>query len=340
MIDFRYHLVSLIAVFLALAVGIVVGSTALQPAVESTLHKAESAVKQQIDSVTRQNTTLNQQVGADQAFAQASVGRLVGHLLTGQSVVLVVAPSPDGQLVSGVTSMVTAAGGTVTGQVLLQPQFFDASDSTETKLTALAQSLAASTGLTPTAPQTGDPVTGQEAAAQVLAAALVTKTAGGGLTATQAQAVLAGFGQSGYLRVSAGSGGGTSLPPATLAVVVAPGTPPSRSDSSPANQALLAVAEQLQSASSGTVLAGSLTGSGPDSAITAEASAGKVSTVDNADSVIGQIVVIQALSELLAGHAPTSYGGRPGVVPSPAPTPSDTSGTSPGITPTPPARKK
>ncbi len=38
-IDFRYHLVSIIAVFLALAIGIVVGSTALQPTVESGLQR-------------------------------------------------------------------------------------------------------------------------------------------------------------------------------------------------------------------------------------------------------------------------------------------------------------
>ena len=39
MIDFRYHLVSIVAVFLALAIGIVVGSTALKPAVLSGLQK-------------------------------------------------------------------------------------------------------------------------------------------------------------------------------------------------------------------------------------------------------------------------------------------------------------
>ena len=44
MIDFRYHLVSIVAVFLALAVGIVVGSTELQPGVVNSLRaSAESA---------------------------------------------------------------------------------------------------------------------------------------------------------------------------------------------------------------------------------------------------------------------------------------------------------
>jgi hypothetical protein len=338
--DFRYHLVSIIAVFLALAVGIVVGSTALRPAVVSSLNKAESAVEQQIKSVTRQNNDLNQQVSADQAFAQAGAGRLVGHLLTGQSVVLVIAPGADSQLVSGVTGMVTAAGATITGQVLLQQQFFDASDSTETKLTALAAPLAVTAGVTLAQPQNGDPVTGQEAAAQVLAPALAEKAAGTGLTASQGQGILAAFAQSGYLRVSPASGSGTTLAPATLAIVLEPDSPPSTSGSSPANQALLAVASQLQAGSAGTVLTGSLAGSGPGSAIDAATGAGKVSTVDNADSAVGQIVVIQTLAELLSGHAPASYGGRPGAVPSPAPTPSESATASPATSPTPPVRKK
>ena len=72
MIDFRYHLVSIIAVFLALAIGIVVGSTALQPAVESGLRATEGLLHRRIDQVTQNNTALTQERAADQAFAQAA----------------------------------------------------------------------------------------------------------------------------------------------------------------------------------------------------------------------------------------------------------------------------
>ena len=44
--------------------------------------------------------------------------------------------------------------------------------------------------------------------------------------------------------------------------------------------------------------------------------------MDNANYETGQILVVQALSKLLAGHKPASYGVAPGTVPSPAPTPS------------------
>ncbi|MFN2523414.1 MAG: copper transporter, partial [Mycobacteriales bacterium] len=40
-IDFRYHLVSIIAVFLALALGIVVGTTALNGGIVDTLRRGQ-----------------------------------------------------------------------------------------------------------------------------------------------------------------------------------------------------------------------------------------------------------------------------------------------------------
>ena len=54
MIDFRYHLVSIVAVFLALAIGIVVGSTALKPAVLTGLQKTATAEKEADRRAVRQ----------------------------------------------------------------------------------------------------------------------------------------------------------------------------------------------------------------------------------------------------------------------------------------------
>ena len=327
MIDFRYHLVSIIAVFLALAIGIVVGSTALQPTVENTLRTAEKVLERQIDRANQNNASLTQERSADQAFAQASETRLLGHLLAGQDVVLVTAPSPDSQVVTGLTGALKTAGATITGTVALQPQFFNDSDSTEAKLNQLARQLAGTAGLTISGQDDGDAVAGQEVAAQVIAAAVVTKTNPAGLTSDQSGAILSGFASAGYLQVSGpGTSGGsaTSLAPASLAIVVAPAAPPSSTGVSPANLALLAVAEQLQATSHGTVLAGSLAGSGPGSAIDQATGAGKVSTVDEADATSGQIMTVQALSFLLSGHQPESYGVHPDAAPSPAPTPSAT----------------
>jgi hypothetical protein len=47
-IDFRYHLVSIVAVFLALGLGIVLGSTALRSSVLSALERTSQQERQQI----------------------------------------------------------------------------------------------------------------------------------------------------------------------------------------------------------------------------------------------------------------------------------------------------
>ncbi len=329
MIDFRYHLVSIIAVFLALAIGIVVGSTALQPAVEGSLHRAESLLRQRNDSLLQRNTALSQQVSADQAFAQAGAGLLLGRLLAGQRVVLVTAPNADSQVVSGITTAVRQAGGQVTGDVALQSDFFDGTDAAESRLTQLAQSLAPDVGVSLPSQPASSTVSGQQQAAQVLAAAIVSKD-GTAISSAQSREVLGGFGNSGYLQVSTPSGGSpASLPQASLAVVVQPSAPPAANEQAADNDVLIAVAQELQSSGRGTVLAGSADGSGQGSAVSQESGSGKVSTVDNADTQVGQITTVQALWELLAGRSPNSYGMGPGVVPSPAPTSSASPATDP-----------
>jgi hypothetical protein len=331
-IDFRYHLVSIVAVFLALAVGIAIGAGALQNPTLKALNRTSRAQEQQVESLLATERRLQHQIGSDQVFAQAGSQVLLSRLLDGQRVVLVSAPGADGQTISGVTTALRQAGAQVIGQVGLQQSFFDTTAVTETALRTLAQGMAPglSLGTDPASPQ----ITGQQAAAQVIASALVTGKPAG-WTATQSHSILAGFAQRGYLQVSnAGAGGGTALTaPATLAVVITPAAPPPASASGLANLALIAVAQQLQAASHGTVVAGSLPGSGAGSAISQICGSGlPLTTVDYADGEIGQIAVAQALSFLLNGHKSACYGSAPAAFPSPAPTPAPTTVASPPTT--------
>jgi hypothetical protein len=338
-IDFRYHLVSIVAVFLALAIGIVVGATALKPKVEDLLNRASQNELHRID--TQRTTISNQlnQINSDQQFAQASAPLVLANLLTGQKVVLVTTPGASGSAISGITAALDLAGAKVTGQAQLQPSFFDTSASTENSLDALAQKVAPPT-VTPgdqtVANNLSAQVAGQQEAAEVIAPALVSAD-GADLPAIQANAILSGFAQQGYLQVSPSKGySASALSEATLAVVVIPASPPALGSPDPANQALLAVAEQLKLQSRGVVLAGSLfaSGSGSGSAIDELVNGNtgiQVSSVDNANTEAGQIMVAQALSYLLAGHKPAPYGVYAGAVPTPAPTPSPT----PSPTPTP-----
>lgn len=338
MIDFRYHLVSIVAVFLALAIGIVIGALALQPQTANSLKNQLNIAVKDNNAERAQNDELLRQLSADEAFGAAISGYALSHLLQGESVVIVTAPGADSGTVTGIAAALSQSGATVTGRVTLAPQFLDTAVTTEQTLTSTARRLAPA-GVTLPGSVASGPVAGQQAAAQVLAAAIAAKPGAGTLTAEQSQSILAGFGGLNFLQVTGPHGGTTLAGQATLAVVVIPASPPASVNSTD-NLALISLAQDLGQAGAGALLAGSVAGSGAGSAIqavTSGAAGVAITTVDDADTEIGQIVLVQALSELLKPHAsPKSYGVGPGSVPSPAPTssPSPTPGDSQ------PARKK
>jgi hypothetical protein len=346
-IDFRYHLVSIVAVFLALAIGIVVGATAIAPTTLAALNKASEHEKKQISSQRTDIRTLQGQINADQALAQSAEPLLLDNLLEGQRVVLVTAPGADSSTVNGITSALKQAGAKVTGQAVLQPAFFGTSASTQTSLDALAEKVAPPTitpGIQTAQPAPDTQIAGQQEAATVIAPALVTKNITGStgstasLTPQQANEIVDGFAAQGFLQLNLPSGSAT-LTQATLAVVVIPATPPTAGDTDPTNLALISLAQQLSLDSRGVVLAGTLPGSGAGSAIDEliNGSTGiQLSSVDDASTETGQVLVAQALSYLLSGKKPSAYGVDTGSVPNPAPTPSAT----PSVSPSPSASPK
>ena len=323
MIDFRYHLVSIIAVFLALAVGLLVGSTALSGKAVEALTSVQKAALANNNTLRLQNKNLTDQLNAEQAFAQAASPRLLPGLLTGQKVVVVTAPNDDQTVTSGVTTALQQAGATVTGQINLLPPFLATDGHDEEQLTQLAQNLATQAGITPPAQSSG-PIAGQQAAGRMLAAGLL--TAGGtGVNSADSSAILSGLSHDGYISIA--NGASSVSAPASLAVLVAPGGPPPQTG----GRVLVALAAALKSAGTGTVMVGGAQSVGANSVIGAEINAGQVSTVDNADTEIGQIMTAQALRLLVDGKSPGQYGIQPGAAPSPAPTPSVT----PTLTPSP-----
>jgi hypothetical protein len=317
-IDFRYHLVSIIAVFLALAVGLLVGAAYLSGPALTLLKREQQTANRENITLQKENGVLSRQVNADQAFAQAGTDRLVAGLLTGQKVVLVEAPGTTSGMASGVIGTLEQAGAAVTGQVLLQASFLSSGGQAESTLSQLATQLAGPAGVSlPTTPLYPG-LTGQQQAAAVIAASIVSKDSVG-LPASTSQNILQGFAQPGFLQVKV-NGNATSPAPATLAVLLDPQGPETPATS----QSLAAFAAELKSSSEATVLAGALNSTPVTDAVSVEASTGTVSTVDNADTASGQVIVVQALRNLLDGKAPASYGVGPVSAPSPAPTPAVT----------------
>ena len=340
MIDFRYHLVSIVAVFLALAVGIVLGSTELQGRTFSALSALNDSLKSQYQAAAAQRDAYQAQAGGADAFLRSSETLLLGNgkLLAGQKIVLITEPGAPGSVIKGVEAAATDAGGTVTGQVALQPAFNDFSGTTEAALNSVTGSISARQGITLT-PVTNDQTGYQQNAAQLIAAAILQKTApattGGGngaaggnqsgLSDADAQTLLQAYAQASFITLN-----GSPTNRATLAVIVAPGSVPSSGASDPTNRVLVAIAHEFASASAVTVIAGPTAVSGqPGSAISMVRSSsvsGQVSTIDNADTTQGQITVMQAIATQLAGGKPSSYGisGANAVSPVPAPTPTAT----------------
>ena len=126
-------------------------------------------------------------------------------------------------------------------------------------------------------------------------------------------------------------------------MIVTPQTAPSDGSADPLGQLLVPVAAELAANCSATVVVSVSADSGPGSpiaALRASSAASKVSTVDDADFVAGQSVVIQALAAQLNGANPGSYGfasGANAVAPTPAPTPS--ASASPTATASPTSKK-
>ena len=135
-IDFRYHLVSIIAVFLALAIGIVLGSTELQGNTIDVLRTSSNLLKNELDPVQRgaqhRHPGAQQQASRSSSTAQP---RLLANELPGQQDR---ARDRARRLVGGdlrgPAGSQGGAGATVTGTVAIQPKFNDLSGTNQASL--------------------------------------------------------------------------------------------------------------------------------------------------------------------------------------------------------------
>ena len=102
-ISFRNHVVTLVAVFLALAVGIVLGGGPLSEVGRTTLASSTTPAQEKTADVATFGDT----------FAVASAGRLYAGGLDGHPVTIVTLPGSDAKVVTGLTAQVKKAGGSV-----------------------------------------------------------------------------------------------------------------------------------------------------------------------------------------------------------------------------------
>ncbi|MFC6083381.1 copper transporter [Sphaerisporangium aureirubrum] len=321
MIDFRYHLVSIVAIFLALALGIVLGSTVLYAPLVRFTEDTAARLRARNYQLQAEKALALTRGGASDAFVAERLPRLVEGSLAGESVVLVEAPGADARQGESLLEAVTAAGATLSGRVALTDRYLAADQAT-----ALDQLATTVKPLALTFPVDSSPY---QKAAAVLASALVTtdKTVAGKENPVSA-GVLDSFETGGLVTLD-----GEPAKPATLAIVVAPATPPEGKDAGTQTGALVSLASGLDAAAEGSVVAGVVPTSTAAGLIAAVRSSGEasaaVSTVDNIDMAFGRVVVVYALREQVAGEA-GQYGlGSDATATEPEPLPAATPSPTP-----------
>lgn len=294
MIDFRYHLVSIVSVFLALAVGVIVGSTALNGAVVGDLRDQVKGLKADKRDLQAQQHRLQTQVGNGNQFAAEVGPAALDGQLAGTKVLIVEGPGADAASTAAVRTMITSAGGTVSTEMAVAADYVDPRHADE--LQQYAASGIAPAGLQlPTSDDAG------VVAGSLLADVLMSTEKGRNPTATERQTVLAGFRSQALLRLTA-----AEPLPATAAVVMV-GTPPAGANPTAQTRTLTDLALALQRRGKAVVIAGPATSDDEHGAVSAvrqsSSLSAALSTVDNVDTAAGQVAAVLALTERGTGRS-------------------------------------
>ncbi len=301
MVNLRYHVVSLIAVFLALTVGIVMGSTVVDRVTVDALNQRVTSVGKSVSNAQAENSRLSNQLGTVQDFANQARNQLVRGRLKGVPVVVVAIAGVDRKHVDELREALVGSQATMGGTLWLTAKMrLDNENDVRSLATAvnvgldrpevlrrqalakLAEALAGST----------DPGPNPTLTALVIAGFVTYEAPPGQAIATIATNAALPPG----LRIVVVSGAGADVGDDQVALPLTQdlSQPPAR----------LVVAESGQDSAGGRAVFVGLVRK--DDAI-----APRVSTVDDMESPMGQAAVILALEDL-AGARTGHFGVGPG----------------------------
>ncbi|MFG1628044.1 copper transporter [Kribbella sp. NPDC049227] len=308
MIDFRYHIVSIVAIFFALGAGVVLGAGPLKGTGSELVQSQAEKDRQQLADARAELV----QVKALDKYRDDYVAKVTAGLtdgkLDGKRIVVVTMPGADGDLTNSLQDELEKAGGQVTTRVSLDAKLFDPGQRqlVEPLVTDLV------TADTPFPPDS----TTYERAGLILARGVAAKEEGRPADADSTK-ILSGLTGAKLL----------SLKPsqikdrASLIVVVAAKPPTPTPDNSSYSDAVDFITG-LDQASGGVVVAGTpetAQNGGLLKALRSDSEATKiVSSVDVADIPSGRMTVVFALAEQATGKA-GQYGAmdaKNGVAPS------------------------
>jgi hypothetical protein len=296
-IDFRYHIVSIVAIFFALGAGVVLGAGPLKGAgsdiVQAQADKDRATVEAQREQLIQAKALDKYR---DDYVAKVTAGLTDGKL-TGKRVVLVTMPTATGELTDGIQESLEKAGAQITTKVALDSKLFDPGQ--RQLVEPLVNDLVTSDLQFPAESNT------YQRAGMILARGVAAKEEAKPLD-TESNKIISGLTSAKLI----------SLKPnpkdrGSLVVVVAAKPPTPAPDNSSYNDAV-DFAEGLDAASAGVVVAGmpeSAQNGGLLKSLRGDSDATKVlSTVDTANIPSGQMTIVFALVEQASGKA-GQYGG-------------------------------
>ena len=294
MIDFRYHLVSIVSIFMALAVGIVLGAGPLKEDIGNTLTSEVKNLRNDKAALRGELDVAEKGTQARDEFTSASNRSLLAERLKGTTVTLVVLPGADANLVKTTQGTLATAGAVVGSTISVQDNWIDP-DKAAFRAT-LGQQLASQVGVP--IDQSGGDVVNDVLARSVLAKA--------GSTSAGAAAALEGLRTGDLIRYTP-----DKVTVSSIAVIVA--GPVTGSDTTAREQratGLSRLAAALDGAGAGAVLIAPSAATGASnttSVITTVREDGDqskaLSTVDDAELPMGQASLVFGLLEQQAGKS-------------------------------------
>ncbi|GAA4589150.1 hypothetical protein BJY16_008796 [Actinoplanes octamycinicus] len=309
MINFRYHVVSLTAVFLALAIGLVVGTAALNGPVSENL-------KEQLANLNKDNNVKRDQINQykeeltrNQDFATETAPYVLAGKLATRKIAVVALPGGKDSA-DGVIKMLNVAGASITAHVTIEDKFFDPNFTNQ--LLDLADQSSQPTISAAGLPSNSD---GVETASALLALTLLQ-----GATVPSPDdvtAVLTALAKPGYISVAEKASGGAE------AIVLVAGAPATDKDAGPKARNKVTMAFQFHKNRPLVVGGDSAGDNNLVSGLRGDPTLVKeISTVDNVSTVQGQVATAMATYERLVQGKVGQYGlaaGATSLVPSAAP---------------------
>lgn len=301
MISFRYHIVTIVAVFLALAIGLLGGAAFVQPALQEQLQDQTDRLRNDLADRTQEIGDLNDQMAALNGFADSVMPYLTSGRLTGTPVVLVTQTGVEDEVLVQAKAALASAGARVVTTVSATDELVSEDPTTQEQLATIVGE--------PTATSEELPTLAAEALAQglspsttVIGGEVVGDLLSEGFLAPigpgPSQATLEEIGAPGQVVVvlSGGRGEQPTLPPEAFAVPL-----------------VARLAELNVPVAAGESL---LSDYPYVSLVRADGDDGTL-TVDDLDLTMGGAALVLGLEELLATGTGGAYGVKDGAEPLP-----------------------